>query len=213
MASTHRAPLVRGLFAADPGAAVFAADVMALGRRYAEVVARHRLCPFLKDVESGWGTFVVVLSPEPSVDEAVAIATELEAGVSHLVYPLVTTEPREWERFGNALGAALKARSRDAPALAAFHPRMAGDRENAHKLIGLMRQSPDPFVQLVPPDLTEGGTVLVTDVKGWEDVPKVPVDHAEQTYRRLAAGGGMDQLLAELAELRQERASWKPFRG
>lgn len=205
-AMAHLVPLLRGRLASHPAAPAFAAEVAALHRRYAELVARHRLCPFLKDVDSGLGAFVVIFSEEPSVDEAVAVAAEVDAGVSHLVFPLVEIEPRAWERFGGAVVSALRARSPDASAIASFHPGMLGSVERPHTLTGLLRQAPDPFVQLVPPGLTEGGTVVITDLKSLEDIPKPPPDHAADTWRRLREGP-LDQVLAELAELRAARAA------
>src|SRR6185312_515261 len=67
-------PLLRGPLAGHPIAAKFAAEVHRVHRRYAaEVVAANRLCPFLRDIDTGFGAFVTMLDPrgEPDVEATI----------------------------------------------------------------------------------------------------------------------------------------------
>lgn len=172
--------------------------------RYAtEVVARHHLCPFLKDPESAFGHFCVVLDEAPDLALALAIARSLEGrsgSVTHIVYPLVHIEPAVFERFAADFGRALRGEhgGSAAPVLATFHPELAGTRETPHGLVGLLRHAPDPFVQLVPPGLHEGGTTLAgSGVAPGRDV-------AEENYARLGAAG-IDEVLAAVTAIRADR--------
>jgi hypothetical protein len=120
------------------------------------------LCPFLKDVESGFGEFHVVLEQELNQERLVGIAKASGTSVCHVIYPLVTGASPPFERFAAlALGVIRKGDPR-APVMAVFHPSMSGDPSAAHRLVGLLRHSPDPFVQFVPNGLHEGGTVLAS---------------------------------------------------
>ncbi len=204
-----RGPRLAGRWASHPAAHALAHEAAALQLSYARVVAELGLCPFLKDAESGLGELVVVLSSEPTVTEALDVAAEAGLGVVHLVYPLATLGPREWERFGGEVAAALQKSSRNAPALAAFHPEMAGDAANPHRAVGLLRRSPDPFLQLVPPDLAPSGTVVVTELpKSLQELEALArfwkKDHATSTFERLGAEG-LVRLCERLTELRDER--------
>ena len=56
------APILRGPLATHAEAARFALEVHRVHRRYAaEVVAANRLCPFLHDLETGFGAFIIML--------------------------------------------------------------------------------------------------------------------------------------------------------
>jgi hypothetical protein len=198
-------PLLRGPFAAHPEAARFAAEVRRVHRRYAaEVVAANRLCPFLRDVDTGFGAFVVVLDPgEPDVDAAVAALAAADSPVVHLVFPLASAPPARFERFSGRLAQALKATVSPAPVMATFHPSLGGDVDDPHRLVGLLRRAPDPFVQLIPEGLHEGGTVFAGVQPGR--------DNAEANFDRLR-GGGIEPILALLADIRADRdRSYAPF--
>jgi hypothetical protein len=204
--SSHGAPEADARARAE--LAAFSAELAAVHRRYAEVVARFRLCPHLRDVDAALGAFVVVLSTELELDEVVTIAREVAStGVAHLVFPLLSGPSSDFERFGNKLGEALRvAMGRRAPVLAVFHPEMRGDPGGAYKAIGLYRQSPDPLLQLVPEGLTTGGTVLVSEL----DAETLATEsHAEATFARLCEHG-MSALLGELASVREARARLTP---
>ncbi|MCC6555285.1 MAG: hypothetical protein IT372_20165 [Polyangiaceae bacterium] len=213
---------VRGELGKHPLARRFAAEVVRIHTRYAdEVVARFRLCPYLRDAETGFGQFVVMLDREPSVEGTLAAVKEAEAPVVHLVFPCVRTPPSPWERFAARFGEALRrsyapgngagelqgvpVSSSKALVLAAFHPEMSGDVSSSHRMVGLLRRAPDPFVQLIPPGLSQGGTVLAgSGVAPGEDA-------AEATFARLRAAG-FAEVQAKLTEVHADRdASYAPF--
>src|SRR4051812_31331346 len=100
------APLLRGPLAAHALAPEFAAEVHRVHRRYAaEVVAANRLCPFLRDVDTGFGAFVVVLDAgEPDVAATVEAVLAAENPVIHVVFPLIRPAPSLWERFSGRVG-------------------------------------------------------------------------------------------------------------
>jgi hypothetical protein len=188
-----------------PSAEAFAREVMRVHVRYAELVARHRLCPFLRDVETGFGAFCVMLDREPDVAKVVAFVQEAGRDVGHIVYPLSRPPPTVFERFSNAVGEALRDVLPDRPVLAAFHPDLVGDAGAPHRLVGLLRRAPDPFVQFVPAGLHEGGTVLA----GVGAPPAV--DPAEANFVKLQ-GPLLDEVLAEMADIRADRdRSYAPF--
>jgi hypothetical protein len=85
--------------------------------------------------------------------------------------------------------------------MAAFHPELVGDRDDAHRMIGLLRRSPDPFVQFIPAGNHEGGTVFASSVDAAEDAA---LDRSEQNFKRLR-DGKLDELLAIVADIRADR--------
>jgi hypothetical protein len=214
-------PVVLGELSCHPLAPRFAAEVVRVHCRYAEeVVARFRLCPFLRDAETGFGRFCVLFDREPRLPAALAAAQEAAVSVIHLVFPCIGTPASPFERFAARFGDELRRTFRagdgealpglpvpapKAPVLAAFHPEMAGDDTNAHRLVGLLRHAPDPFVQLIPPGLSQGGTVLA----GGDVEPGA--DPADDTFARLQ-GAGIAAVRALLAEIQADRdASYAPY--
>jgi hypothetical protein len=205
-------PILRGPLAGHPLAASFAAEVHRIHRRYAaEVVAANRLCPFLRDVDTGFGAFVTMLDPrsEPDVDETLAAVRAADNPVIHVVFPLLRLPPSLFERFSGRLSAALKrAFARDTPVMATFHPELAGDVDEPHRMVGLLRRAPDPFVQLIPAGMNEGGTVFAPLPAVGEGVPQGmvtdPVDNAEVNFDKLK-GGTIASLVALMDEIRAER--------
>jgi hypothetical protein len=188
-----------GDLATDPLAGALAAEVQRVHRRYAqEVVSEFALCPFLRDVESGFGRFCVFLDREPSLDRALQVALAGD-GVAHLVFPLVPTAPTAFERFGAALGGALRTAADPAPVIATFHPLLSGDSSTPHRLVGMLRRAPDPFVQLVPAGLHQGGTVFAGAVH-----EQPGVSRAKENFRRLI-GADLERLLATLADIHADR--------
>ncbi len=208
-------PLLCGPLAAHPAAARFAAEVHRVHRRYAaEVVAANRLCPFLRDVETGFGAFVVMLDAgEPAVDATIEAIRAAESAVTHVIFPLVRPAPSTFERFAGRVGQALKKALRDPPVMATFHPDLAGDVDDSHRLVGLLRRAPDPFIQLIPEGMHEGGTIfapLPTDGICPMVVPE-PVDSAQANHEKLK-GGRVAPLLALMAEIHADRdRSYAPF--
>jgi hypothetical protein len=201
-------PAVIGALAEHPLAAALAREVRRVHHRYAaEVVKAFRLCPFLRDPESAFGHFCVVLDVVPDVRTALAAALAAESDVVHLVYPLARIEARPFEQFAAALSKELKGALHKPPVFAAFHPALSGDRATPARLVGLVRRAPDPFVQLVPEGLQPGGTVLA-DLAGGA-LPEMP--QARGGLERLSPGE-VDELLATLEAIRADRdQAYAPF--
>ncbi len=194
---------VYGAHAGHPRARELAAQVHELLFRYAaEVVAAYKLCPFLHNVDTGMGAVGIVLDVEPNVETGVAAVEDLGANVLHLVYPLQRAGSPAFERFGSKLSQELGRRLKDPLVHATFHPDLTGGTENAHRMVGLLRQAPDPFVQFIPPGLHEGGTVFAGAEAPSEG-------RAEATFRRLTSGppgrGPADEVLSRLEALRAAR--------
>lgn len=168
MGSVSDTQIVGGL-ASHPCSAAFADVVRRVHHRYAtEIVDAFRLCPFMKDPESAFGRFIVVLARDLDVELAANCVLEADVQVAHLIYPLTDAAPADFERFGNALHHNIASRSMGGPVHAAFHPQMAGKPTTAAKLVGLLRRAPDPFVQFIPEGLHVGGSTFI-------DVDKIDV--------------------------------------
>ncbi len=194
---------VFGARAAHPRAAELAAEVHDLLFRYAnDIVAAYGLCPFLHNVETGMGAVGVVLDVEPDTETAIAAIRDMGANVVHLVYPLATGPLAKggssaFERFGSRVAQEIAKRLPEPLVHATFHPELTGGTENAHRLVGLLRQAPDPFVQFIPPGLHEGGTVLAG--------AEAPTEgRAEATLPRLTTGP-VEEVLSKLEALRAQR--------
>jgi hypothetical protein len=198
--------VIAGELRDHPASATFAREVRRVHHRYAvEVVGAHRLCPFLRDPETAFGRFCVVLDREPRIESALAVMLEAGARVVHLVYPLVDVGVSAFERFGNQLHFEVAAVHEARPVHATFHPKMTGDPKNPSRLVGLLRRAPDPFVQFVPPGLHDGGTVFAdpTTIDPRSFLGHQP-DHAQTTFDRLGASG-IDALVALLDDIRRDR--------
>lgn len=190
-----------GQMASHPEAARFASEVAGLVHRYAtEVVAAHGLCPFLHQVESGLGAVAIVLSREVDVAEATRAIRATGESVVHVVFPLVPRDgASKFERFANSVAEALRRDGGPTLVHATFHPELTGGTENPHRLVGLLRRSPDPFIQFIPPGMNSGGTVIA----GAEVPTKSPI---ESTFERAVAGGALTDIEAKLVELVAVRA-------
>jgi hypothetical protein len=208
------APLLRGSLQGHPDAAAFAVEVLRIHRRYAkEVVADNRLCPFLRDVDTGFGRFCVMLEPgELSIDATVEAVLAASSTVVHIVYPCVRPKTSVFEKFAGKLGHALKQAFPEPerpPVMAAFHPELSGDPSGPYRLIGMLRRAPDPFIQLIPEGLHQGGTVFA----GLEPVPANPAerDPAIANFARLR-DGGVERIVATLTDIYADRErSYAPF--
>lgn len=202
-------PRLVGALANHPAAAAFAAEVQRVHRRYAlEAVGAFGLCPHVgargdepdadRHVDSAFGTFVVFLDRDPPHDSVVAIATELGTSVSHLVFPLVDGDPAAFERFANRFLDELRSRVSPAPVMAVFHPKMSGDAAAPHRLVGILRHAPDPFIQLVPEGLHTGGTVFA------ERIDEYVADHSQRNFERVR-GPTLERLRILLDDVRADR--------
>lgn len=189
-----------------PEANALAREVRRVHERYLrEVVAANGLCPHLRQEDDAFGTFCVMLDPE--LDLELACQAVLEAGTSivHVVFPRAHGPAADFERFGSRLDESLKGKTRERLVHATFHPRLAGGAEDAHRLIGLLRRAPDPFVQFVPSGLTKGGTTLATEPG------HAGKSHSERTFERLS-GAKLDELIAKLDDIHADRArAYAPF--
>lgn len=202
-------PMVRGELASHKDAEAFVAEVLRVHRRYAtEIVKAYALCPFVREVDVAFGKFVVMLDHAPNLATTERAVIEAESNVMHLVFPLARPAPNLFERFASQLLSALKNHFKEPPVMAAFHPDLVGDRSTPHRLIGLLRRAPDPFVQFIPAGMHEGGTVFASSIEEFEASTE---DRAEQTFTRLQ-GDPVERLLATLAEIRADRdASYARF--
>ncbi len=199
-------PMIRGKLATHPHAQAFADDVLHVHKRYAtEIVQQFALCPFTRDVEVAFGKFCVMLDREPNHDATRAAILEAKSPVLHVVFPLALPPANVFERFASTLMASLRGFLESPPVMAAFHPELVGDRDNAHRLIGLLRRSPDPFVQFIPAGNHEGGTVFATSVvDDVDDAEDAALDRSEQNFKRLR-GAKLEELLVIAADIRAER--------
>jgi hypothetical protein len=178
------------------------------------VVAANRLCPFLRDIDTGFGAFIVMLDAgEPSVDATLEAIRVAASPVTHVVFPLIRPAPSLFERFSGRVGQALKKALRDPPVMATFHPDLVGDADDPHRLVGLLRRAPDPFIQLIPEGMHEGGTVFApipADVLSPAFIPS-SVDSAQANHEKLK-GGRVVPLLALMTEIHGDRdRSYAPF--
>lgn len=197
MASPNERFHLFGTAAAHPRAVELAEGVHHLLTRYVdEVVLSFALCPFLHQRDSGLGAVGIVLDAQPDVATATAALRALSANVAHLVFPLSQLSSSPFERFGNKLAESVRASAPEKLVHASFHPELVGGVENAYRLIGLLRQSPDPFVQFIPHGLTKGGTV-VAGVEPTEG-------HAEARFQRLTETD-RQELIRRTTHLKAER--------
>lgn len=226
--------LLLGPLRRHPAAEAFAAEVVRVHKRYAlEVVAAYKLCPFLRDPDVAFGRFCVVLAEGPQVAHAREAYLAADNPVLHIVYPLARTAAPDFERFGGDAGRAVRdiwretpgAEARwgpEPPVIATFHRALAGDRSSPHRLIGILRRAPDPFVQIIPGGHHEGGTMVapVADLdrmtpaelaKLLASRPPPPRDRARELFERLASAD-VDRIEALVADIHADRdRSYAPF--
>lgn len=202
---------------ADP----FVRTVLGFLARYVnDVVVEHGLCPFVGGDGNALGTVVVILDDAPRAEDVATAVRATGAQVLHVVTPLLVLPSNRFERFASSVAEAYRAGSNRAPGdptlvHAAFHPEMAGGAENAHRMVGLVRRAPDPFIQFIPSGIQGGGTMFgalheVTHPAHAAVQPVAPVEgHGDRTYRRL--GASLDDIARTLAEMRAERdAAYAP---
>jgi len=192
-------PVVRGALAHHPAADVFAREVQRVHSRYAaEVVSAFSLCPFMKDPETAFGHFCVMLDWVPDPAATLKAVLEAESSVIHLVFPCVDLTTAMFDRFAASMRDALISGIPKPPVMAVFHPELSGDFTTSHRLVGLVRRAPDPFIQLVPEGLHEGGTVFIESI---ESLSKNPTD---KTFARLTTKD-RERISATLEDVRADR--------
>lgn len=194
-------PTLFGALAGTPDAEAFADVVADLMHRYArDIVLKNHLCPFLHNVENGLGAVCVALDRTLDPDATARAIRGTERDVVHVVFPLADrANSPAFERFGNSVAERLRKDGGPPLVHATFHPAMVGGRENAHRLVGLLRRAPDAFLQFIPPGMQSGGTVM----QG-EPLPKAPA--LADTFTRMVAEGGLEDVVRELDALHAERA-------
>ncbi|APR83627.1 Hypothetical protein A7982_08976 [Minicystis rosea] len=131
----------------------------------------------------------------------------------HVIFPLIRPAPSAFERFAGKLNHALKRALPTPPVMATFHPELVGDIDDPHRLVGLLRRAPDPFVQLIPEGMNEGGTVFAPLPALGESFPMMaePVDNAQWIFDRLK-GGAVTRLLELIADIKADRdRSYAPY--
>jgi hypothetical protein len=198
--------VIRGPLSPHPRAQEFAQQVLRVHTRYAsEVVFAFGLCPFMKEAETAFGRFYVMLDHSLDVAATVEAVTSAASPVVHVVFPCANPAAAVFEKFASALGKALREAVASPPVMAAFHPDLSGDRSAPHRLVGLLRRAPDPFVQFVPEGLHEGGTVFA----GLEH--EMRPDPMTVNFTRLR-GEPLDRLFAIQADVRADRdRSYAPY--
>lgn len=181
----------------DSEAQDFAEKTHVLVESYAiDVVHRFGLCPFFHNAQGGLGEVCIVLDTSLEVDQALGTLKALASPIIHLVYPLLTSQPSPpFERFGSALAQSARRAVAERYVHASFHPAMVGGTENPHRLVGRLRQSPDPFVQFIPEGLSTANAAAKSD-----EPPPI-----ERTFQRLVADGGLADLVPLIEGLRAKR--------
>ncbi len=201
-------PRSYGEFASHPAAVGLLREVVRVHRRYAsEVVAAFGLCPFLKDIDSGFGTFCVFFDSKLCLSHVQDAVRALGTSVSHLIFPCVQVDFHGLDRFAKELHKTIS--QPGGPVYAVFHPTFPGQQDTPHRLTGLLRRAPDPFLQLVPPGLGQSSTVFWDPSKG--ELPPLEPSNAERNFARLQ-GDDLARVLSLLEEIRVDRdQSYAPF--
>jgi len=140
------------------GLATLEEEALRVYRRYQrEMVEGLRLCPWAERAREGGAVTERVIVEEPPLMERsleaiadLASAPSLEIGL--LIYPRVTLDPVEFDRFVAELVEQDSARwpLGEVPfAMAAFHPFAPLDAASPARLVPFTRRTPDPTIQLV----------------------------------------------------------------
>lgn len=202
-------PYLRGSLSNHPLATAFANEVLRVHSRYAnEIVGAFSFCPFMKDVESSFGHFCVMLDTVPDRESTVEAVLEATSTIMHIVFPLIETEPQPFERFAASVRETLVIRMRHAPMMAVFHPRLSGDFSTSHRVVGVIRRAPDPFVQFIPEGLQTGGTVFMESF----DISVLNMkSHGEKNFEKVQGEGG-EEVMRRLADIHADREkSYAPY--
>lgn len=127
-------------------------------RRYAtEVVEDLRLCPWALPARKAGRVreHVLLMREEDSTTAAkavYAIAMDASIDIGLLIFPRITLERMDFERFVKRIrdeDALQYDDGRPPMAMAAFHPNAEPNLESAERLTPFLRCTPDPTIQLV----------------------------------------------------------------
>jgi hypothetical protein len=126
--------------------------------RYAqEVVEALGLCPWAAQARrDGRVRKRVLTSVQPALVEILAaveaVESDADAEIGLLIFPQLRSSRVEFQRLAASVreaDAAHKGRDKTLMALADFHPDAEPDMRSPERLIGFVRRSPDPTLQLV----------------------------------------------------------------
>lgn len=186
--------------------------------RYAiEFVEGLNLCPWAISARENERSRVEVLAKsEPSPEDALPYVERISADesleVGLLVFPRLSLNRREFERFVARLRDLDSARyGIDGPAMAmaAFHPEAEPRFGNAYQLVPFIRRSPDPTIQLIRRTTLDSVRKKGGEGTAWIDLSKISVD--ELLKSKAKAKPPLHERIAEnnreiLLELGIERA-------
>lgn len=168
---------------------------------YLEVVESHALCPFARACrERGRLHRVVVPGDGTALDDGVhAQLLALEAGGDLEAVEVALLLAPDFSAGAHAFEAlAARARQRVGSALGrppaffvvAFHPDLPGSDADAHRLVGLLRRTPDPTLQVVRASVLDA-------LRGATVADKVYVDPADGAALAAATRQAPAQSLSE----------------
>lgn len=184
-----------------------------------DVVEAHNLCPYAKPArENGKVLTQLVRGVAPTTELLERMIALQQSGdddfeVALLIAPDVVSTPPQWERLirdmteasERALGALGK---RSSLYTVAFHPDLSYGTDSPERLVGLLRRSPDPTIQLVRRSLLDRirgtrGEACYLDV--------ADLDTPEAAMEALAAQHGGTSLSQRIAQA--NFATWQQLAG
>lgn len=186
----------------------WAEDALWRNDRYlVEFIEALNLCPFAKTCREGGKLHREFLPLEKAevapVVERIRAVEAMPAGsieVALLVFPRLTIEAREFERFVSEVRREQQ-RDRREPVdffAVAFHPDMKQDLGNADRAVGFLRRSPDPTIQLVSSAATDRARDAARDPKELSRV-------IAEAGLRAVLEAGPERLAELLAEIHRDR--------
>jgi hypothetical protein len=116
-----------------------------LTRYLIEVVERYGLCPWAAPARARGDMRIDVVDVDDAATAIDRFLADENASVGLIVLPGFTGEAAELRGLRDVL---LVARGHSV-AIADFHPRVAVDLRDAHRLVPFLRRSPDPMLQVV----------------------------------------------------------------
>ncbi len=196
------------------------AAVLARSDRYLrEVVEEHNLCPYARPArENGMIRTQLLRGPDVAAALLAAIdglqrADPSQFDAALVVAPEYPGTAMQWERLtrdANEQVAAALQRHGLEPSMysVAFHPGLTFGTESAERLVGLLRHTPDPTVQLVR-------RTLVDRIRGTRgEACYLDVSELETPEQALAALEAMHSGISVAQQIaRANFATWKRLAG